>query len=89
VDGGGAPLAERVGMKAAGFALSNGGRLERAEKFARIAQRPFERDGKLHNLPGMLAGWTKYRDMPAIPKESFREWWAKREKHNATGKKLA
>ena len=54
-----------------------------AEKFARIAQWPFERDGKLHNLPGILAGWTEYRDMPAIPKESFREWWAKREKNKA------
>jgi L-lactate dehydrogenase complex protein LldF len=88
VEGGGAPFAESMGMKAAGFALSDGGRLEMAEKFARIAQWPFESDGKLHNLPGILAGWTEYRDMPAIPKESFREWWAKREKNNPSKEKL-
>src|SRR5208282_5210571 len=54
VESGGAPLSERIGMKAAAFALSGGGRLEMAERFARFAQWPFERDGKLHNLPGIL-----------------------------------
>jgi L-lactate dehydrogenase complex protein LldF len=83
VEGGGAPLSERIGMKAAGFAFSDGVRLEMAEKFARLAQWPFEHDGKLRNLPGILAGWTKYRDMSAIPRESFREWWAKREANKA------
>jgi L-lactate dehydrogenase complex protein LldF len=80
VAAGESPLSERIGMKAAGFALSSGGRLAFAESFARLAQWFYERDGKLHDLPGILAGWTEYRDMPALPKESFREWWAKREK---------
>ncbi|MGH9581776.1 MAG: 4Fe-4S dicluster domain-containing protein, partial [Bryobacteraceae bacterium] len=80
VANGESPLSERLGMKAAGFALSDGGRLASAERFARFVQRFYERDGKLQNLPGILKGWTEYRDMPALPKESFREWWANREK---------
>jgi L-lactate dehydrogenase complex protein LldF len=80
VERGESPFSERVGMKAAGFALSDGRRLAFAESFGRFAQWFFEREGKLHNLPGILAGWTEYRDMPALPKESFRDWWAKRKK---------
>ena len=34
--------------------------------------------GQLRNLPGMLGGWTDFRDLAAIPKESFRDWWSKR-----------
>ena len=26
-------------------------------------------------LPGILGGWTNTRDLRAIPRESFREWW--------------
>lgn len=26
-------------------------------------------------LPGILGGWTTTRDLRAIPRESFREWW--------------
>jgi L-lactate dehydrogenase complex protein LldF len=80
VERGDSPWSERIGMKAAGFALSTGGRLGVAEKFGRLAQWFYEKDGKLENLPGILAGWTEYRDMPALPKESFRDWWAKRNK---------
>ena len=79
VDAGYPPLAERLAMKAAGVALSNGTNFAAAHKLARIGQIPFEREGKLQHLPGMLAGWTAFRDLAAIPKESFREWWDKRE----------
>ena len=83
VANGESPWSERLGMKAAGLALSDGGRLAFAERFARFMQRFYERDGQLRNLPGVLKGWSEYRDMPALPKESFREWWAKREKRKA------
>ena len=75
-----APLGERLSMKAAAFALSGVGRLKAAQKFGRLAQWPFEKDGHLHHLPGLLGAWTETRDLPAIPDESFRDWWAKREK---------
>ena len=36
-------------------------------------------EGKIRWLPGMLGGWTAARDMPEVPRQSFREWWKKRE----------
>ncbi len=74
-----APLTERVAMKGAAFAMANGNRFSAAQKLARIGQKPFEHDGNLQHLPGVLAEWTKFRDFGAIPKQSFREWWAARE----------
>ncbi len=29
-------------------------------------------------LPGIFGGWTETRDLRAIPRESFREWWERR-----------
>jgi L-lactate dehydrogenase complex protein LldF len=29
-------------------------------------------------LPGVLGGWTQVRDLRAMPKRSFREWWERR-----------
>ncbi|GAC1661987.1 MAG: LutB/LldF family L-lactate oxidation iron-sulfur protein [Candidatus Acidiferrum sp.] len=83
VEMGAVPLTERVAMKGAAFAFSGSSRLGLAQKFARLVQRPFDRDGVIHSLPGILANWTNARDLPAIPKETFREWWAKREKSGA------
>jgi L-lactate dehydrogenase complex protein LldF len=80
VEHGYAPFSERLGMKAAGMALANGQRLSVAQKLARIGQLAFERDGKLQNLPGLLGGWTAFRDLAPVPAQSFREWWAEREK---------
>jgi L-lactate dehydrogenase complex protein LldF len=77
VERGDDPLQERFAMKAASFALRTPKRLSVAQRLARIGQWPFEHDGKITSLPGMLSGWTAVRDMKAIPKESFREWWAK------------
>ena len=83
VENGYAPLTERIAMKAAAFALANGNRLSATQKLARIAQKPFERDGQLTHLPGLLAGWTAVRDLDPIPRESFRDWWAKRPNNTA------
>jgi L-lactate dehydrogenase complex protein LldF len=49
-----------------------------AVKTARVVSRAFEHDGQLRGLPGPLAEWLKTRDMPALPTESFREWWQRR-----------
>ena len=78
VESGYPPLAERLAMKAAAVALADGDRLSAAQKLARLCQWPFEHEGQLRNLPGMLGGWTAFRDLAAIPKESFRDWWSAR-----------
>jgi L-lactate dehydrogenase complex protein LldF len=47
------------------------------QKLAQLAQVPLVRDGFIEQLPGPLAGWSTMRDMPALPGETFREWWRK------------
>lgn len=76
----GAPPGERLGMKAAAFAFSNGVWLRRAQMIGRLLQRPLRRDGIIPRAPGPLAGWTRTRDLPAVPPRSFRQWWAARER---------
>ncbi len=73
-----APLTERVAMRLAAFALSNATRFAAAQKLLRAGQWPFEKHGMITRLPGMLGGWTAVRDLAPAPAESFREWWAAR-----------
>jgi L-lactate dehydrogenase complex protein LldF len=82
VEKGSAPLSERMAMRVAAFSLASGERLAFAQKIARIGQRPFEHEGMLNKLPGILSGWTAVRDLQAIPKESFRDWWQKRKRRD-------
>ena len=35
------------------------------------------RKHKITAVPGIVGGWTEYRDIPEPPKESFRNWWKK------------
>ena len=66
-----------LGMKAASWALSSGknlGLVEKALPLGRLAAGP---DKKITKLPGIAAGWTQSRDIPAPPSQSFRQWWDK------------
>lgn len=83
VENGDAPLTERIAMKVAALLLGDAAKFEISQKVARVAQWPFMRGGKIQDLPGMLAEWTEVRDLPAIPKESFRQWWSTRKKERA------
>jgi L-lactate dehydrogenase complex protein LldF len=65
---------ERVAMRALAWAFADERRFERAQRLARKGQRPFAHDGRIERLPG-LAAWTRTRDLPAVPKQTFREWW--------------
>jgi L-lactate dehydrogenase complex protein LldF len=80
VERGDSPFMERMAMKAAGYVLDNSSRLGSAQKWARWLQMPFTSEGVIHSLPGLLANWTTVRDLPAVPKETFREWWVKNKK---------
>ena len=72
-----------LGMKAASWGLSSGknlGLMEKALPLGRLAAGP---DRKITKLPGIAAGWTQSRDIPAPPGQSFRQWWNK--EHRAAG----
>jgi L-lactate dehydrogenase complex protein LldF len=76
----GGPSAEALGMKSAAAAFSSPARLGFAQKSARVLQRPFRTGESLTHLPGLFGAWTSTRDLPAVPAESFRDWWERREK---------
>ncbi|HVW07182.1 MAG TPA: LUD domain-containing protein, partial [Bryobacteraceae bacterium] len=83
VENGDDPAVERLGMKAAAWAMGDATNLAMARSLGRIAQLPFASNGTIHNLPGLMAGWTATRDMPSIPKESFRQWWSRRRREQS------
>jgi L-lactate dehydrogenase complex protein LldF len=70
--------AENIAMQMAAAAFQSRSRYEAAQRLARMGQTIFRRDGQLVNLPGMAGGWTRFRDLRPIPKESFRDWWKAR-----------
>jgi len=70
VEQGDGPWSEGAVMKMAAFGMADSGRLALGQKLIRLGHKPLE------SL--VMAAWTDARDLPDIPKESFREWWAKR-----------
>ena len=67
--------AEKAAMKALFRAFSSARAFERAQRAARVGSRPLARKRRIGCLPWPLSGWTDTRDLPAPPKETFREWW--------------
>lgn len=82
---------EGLAMRAAGAIFRSERRFRAAQRLGRIAERPLEsKDGAGERwvgwLPGLLGGWTKVRDLRAMPPQSFREWWDEREQGMAGSK---
>jgi L-lactate dehydrogenase complex protein LldF len=75
--------AEALAMKTAAMILTSRTRFEAAQRLGRIAQWPLVSHGWFHNLPGMLGNWTRVRDLRALPRQTFREWWKQRAKATA------
>ncbi|UUZ45033.1 LutB/LldF family L-lactate oxidation iron-sulfur protein [Janibacter limosus] len=67
--------AESAAMKAAAWVLSDPKRLAGAQKAAGLAGRVIG-DRTIRTVPGPGA-WTSARDVPTLPTESFRQWWAR------------
>ena len=69
---------ERLAMKGAALTFSDSRWFARAQRIGRFLQRRVGPNGIARRLPGPLAAWTATRDLPATPRESFREWWKTR-----------
>jgi L-lactate dehydrogenase complex protein LldF len=70
-----------LGMRIANFIFASAGRFQLAQRVGRLGLRLFTRkDGWIHNLPSLGARWTMTRDLRGLPDETFREWWAARER---------
>jgi L-lactate dehydrogenase complex protein LldF len=77
-----------IGMQTAAAIFEHGDRLELAQRLGRLGQVPFvAKSGFIEHLPLMMSGWTQTRDLAALPKQSFREWWAEREKTKAENRR--
>jgi L-lactate dehydrogenase complex protein LldF len=77
VEEGSASRGERAAMRALAWAFAEERRYERAQRLGRLAGRRLARDGLISRLPG-LGAWTDTRDLPAPPRQTFREWWSSR-----------
>jgi L-lactate dehydrogenase complex protein LldF len=54
---------------------------ERAQGTARLWQRLFVRGGWFRYFPpGPLRAWGRRRELPALPRQTFREWWESRDR---------
>jgi L-lactate dehydrogenase complex protein LldF len=75
--------AEALAMKAMGMIFRSERRFRAAQRMGRVAEGPLVRgdgqgEGWIGWLPGLLGGWTQVRDLREMPKETFRDWWEKR-----------
>jgi L-lactate dehydrogenase complex protein LldF len=80
--------AEDWAMKAMSLVFSRSGYLNAAEHTAQYAQWPLVHDDTIKRLPAMLGRWTETRDLKAIPPESFRDWWKKRDREAKRSKEM-
>jgi L-lactate dehydrogenase complex protein LldF len=74
-----------IGMQAAAFLFADADRFAAAQRFGRTAQKAvISNNGFIERLPLLLSGWTQTRDLRPIPAQTFRDWWAQREKQATT-----
>ncbi|GGM08185.1 LutB/LldF family L-lactate oxidation iron-sulfur protein [Promicromonospora citrea] len=73
----------QAAMKAASYAMADGGRFRRAARLPR-ALRAIARHGVIRRLPFPGSLWTRSRDLPEPPRQTFHDWWAARERRAGT-----
>jgi L-lactate dehydrogenase complex protein LldF len=70
-----------LGMRIANYIFASAARFRLAQWMGRLGLRLFTRkDGWIHGLPSLGARWTMTRDLRGLPHETFREWWAARDR---------
>jgi L-lactate dehydrogenase complex protein LldF len=70
----GPPGPQDAVMKSVAWTMREPKRFGFSERMLRLG-RLLARRGRIARLPGPGAAWTASRDIPAPPKETFREWW--------------
>ena len=68
--------------------FSSGKMMAAAERGLPMSRLISGKKHKITKVPGIVGGWTDYRDIPEPPKESFRNWW-KKEKSGAPARDSA
>jgi L-lactate dehydrogenase complex protein LldF len=71
---GGGGTRERVAMRGLARLFHGPRTFALSERLGRALQRPFVHGGRVTRLPG-LAAWTRTRDLPGLPRQTFRSWW--------------
>lgn len=73
-----APFSQMDGMMLGAKKLFTSGKMiSVAERGLPMSRLISGRKHKITAVPGIVGGWTAYRDIPEPPKESFRNWWKK------------
>ena len=72
------PTPEQAVMASAAYVMESPARWTAALRASRLARLLGGRRRKLTALPPPLSAWTGTRDAPLPPRQSFRDWWAKR-----------
>lgn len=73
-----APFSQMDGMMLGAKKLFTSGKMMSvAERGLPMSRLIAGRKHKITAVPGIVGGWTEYRDIPEPPKESFRNWWKK------------
>jgi L-lactate dehydrogenase complex protein LldF len=67
--------AEALAMSSAGWVFRDPRRYEAAQRAGSLSRFLAGSDGTIKRLPWPGSKWTSTRDVPAVPKESFRMWW--------------
>ncbi len=69
------PTGWDVAMRSAGWVMSDGDRFARAEIGLKAGRLVAGKRGTISSLPWPMSAWTGSRDLPAPPKQTFRQWW--------------
>jgi L-lactate dehydrogenase complex protein LldF len=74
------PSAEQVLMASAAWTMDGPARWANALRAARLGRVLGRRGRRISTLPPPLSAWTGTRDAPLPPTQTFRDWWARRER---------
>lgn len=81
---------EAVALRSAASIFRSERRFRAAQRLGRMGAGLLARDDGagepwIKSLPGFFAGWTGVRDLRALPKQTFREWFEQRRQNGAHG----